>query len=76
MATSSQRRGAPERGARGRARRTSRPASGAERKLALSPLERELLLRACARYRSALPSYRASTREELRLLARVLRKLS
>jgi hypothetical protein len=59
----------------GRARHTPAPKGGAERKFALSPLERELLLRACARYRSSLPSYLASSREELRILARILRKL-
>ena len=60
----------------GRTRRArAAPSSAAERRVALSTAERALLLRACARYRSALPSYLASARSELKVLVRLLRKL-
>lgn len=69
--SAARRRAAPDRAPRAPRERTQ----GAERRIALSPLERDLLQRACARYRSALPSYLASARTDLRLLAQVLRKL-
>jgi hypothetical protein len=61
----------------GRARRAL-PARGgaAERRIALSAEERAVLVRACVRYRTGLPTYLASVRSEFRVLARVLRKLS
>lgn len=45
------------------------------RTLRVSAEERELLRRACAYYRSSVPSYLASRQEEVRLLERLLRQL-
>ena len=42
----------------------------------LSEDERSLVLAACERYRQLLPSYLASSQDELRLLRAVMRKLS
>ena len=48
----------------------------ASRKLELTQPERELLLRACQRYRAAIPAYLKSTEAERAGLDRLIERLS
>ncbi len=50
--------------------------SDARCKLELTQSERELLLRACQRYRAAIPTYLKSTEAERALLDRLVERLS
>ena len=59
----------------GRNRNGRRSTRARARQLELGPEERELLRRACQYYRSSVPSYLASRREEVAILDRILRRL-
>jgi hypothetical protein len=49
---------------------------GDDGRVAFTPEERELLVRACRRYRAAIPVYLKSGEEERQLLDRLIEKLS
>lgn len=53
-----------------------RPSGSEANSLRLTPRERAVLLRACQRYRSTIPTYLHTNREELVLLDELLKKLA